>query len=72
MQMPAEMRRLLLGLVGTGVAAANQPASVVRTPTVVHRTPRRTGGTHADRTVVAVVAVVVPMLNTAVCKCKRA
>ena len=55
---PAETRRLLLGLVGTGVRAANQAASVVRgaavtaVPNVVHRTPMHPGGTHADRTVV--------------------
>jgi hypothetical protein len=49
---------LRLGL-GTGVVAANQPASVVRTvpiptpiPTVVHPTPIRPGVTHANRTVV--------------------
>jgi hypothetical protein len=49
------------GLLGTGVVAANQPASVVRTvpipatapiPTVVHPTPMRPGVTHANRTVV--------------------
>src|SRR6476660_7438139 len=40
---PAETRRLLLGLVGTGVRAANQAASVVRAASVP---------THADRTLV--------------------
>ena len=69
------MRRLLLGPVGTGVAAANQAASVIRVactiPTVVRRTPIRRGGTHADRTVVAVVAVVVRPMMICVCKCER-
>jgi hypothetical protein len=48
---------LRLGL-GTGVVAANQPASVVRTvpiptpiPTVVHPPPIRPGVTHANRAV---------------------
>src|ERR1700722_17659136 len=46
-------------------------------PTAVHRTPIRPGGTHADRTVVAVVTVVTvvtvvvrPMMMC-VCKCER-
>jgi hypothetical protein len=74
---PAETRRLLLGPVGTGVRAANQATSVVRAactaiPTAVHRTPIRRGGTHADRTVVAVVAVVVRPMMMCVCKCERA
>src|ERR1700730_7763784 len=73
---PAETRRLLLGLVGTGVRAANQAASVVRAASVtpqadrtllgpVHRTP------HADRTLVGPDAGLVLMM-TCVCKCERA
>ena len=70
---PAETRRLLLGLVGTGVRAANQAASVVRAAPhadrtlvgPVHRTP------HADRTVVGPDARLVLMM-TCGCKCERA
>ena len=56
----AETLRLRLGL-GTGVVAANQPASVVRTvptpiPAVVHPTPIRPDVTHANRAVVGSVA----------------
>src|ERR1700730_6706145 len=70
---PAETRRLLLGLVGTGVRAANQAASVVRAavvPTVAAAAPVLTV-VHADRTAVVVVAVVVGPVMICVCKCDR-
>jgi hypothetical protein len=56
---PGRNAALALRASGTGVVAANQAASVVRTvpsptpiPTVVHPTPIRPGVTHANRTVV--------------------
>src|SRR3984893_7810944 len=70
---PAETRRLLLGLVGTGVRAANQAASVVRAavvPTVAAAAAVLTV-VHADRTAVVVVAVVVGPMMICVCKCER-
>jgi hypothetical protein len=72
-KMPRRNAALTLGLVSTGVAAADQATSVVRTRPGGTHARTRPGGTHADRTVVAVVAVgVPPMMNVAVCKCKRA
>src|SRR5882672_849017 len=66
----AEARRLLLGLVGAGVRAANQAASVVRAACTVHRT------SHADRTLVGPDARLVLMMTCVVtaclCKCERA
>jgi hypothetical protein len=68
---PAETRRLILGLVGTGIRAANQAASVVRAAS----TP------HADRTLVGharpgvsrlVLMTCVVMMCLCCCKCERA
>jgi hypothetical protein len=49
---PAETRRLRLGLLGTGVVAANQPASVVRAAVVPTVAAAVLTVVHANRTVV--------------------